>query len=682
MSARVCFLWHMHQPDYRNPRTGVLEMPWVALHAVKDYGDMLERARLAGFACTFNLVPSLLEQLRDWAAGSASDRVLGLIGRDPADLEQSERDLLERFVCAVQVPRMTADLPEYARLVERTRTGVRPSDVELRDMQLGFLLAWTGNRLRREPLVAELLRQGSGFQAHQRDQLLEMHRAFAAGLIDEYRQAQRDGLIEVSSTPFNHPILPLLLDIRSARVALPGLDIPAVSPDLFAEDARRQVMDALEFMQDAGFDQVRGFWPSEGSLSPATAQVLADAGLHWTASDEGVLRLSRGEHWQRGDLYRPWEFAGMRMLFRDRTLSDLIGFTYSQWDWREAVSDFRSRLEQIARQSPDGAIIPVFLDGENAWEYYEDNGEPFLGALYEALLESPLLEPATISAALEAAPRPESLEHLHSGSWIESSFSTWVGHPEKNRAWELLARVRQLQAQVDPQLKNRQALQAMLRAEGSDWFWWLGDDHPTELADLFDHHFRENLIGVCEALGAGAFAELHSPIRGGQVEPTHRPPRGCLQPEINGREDSFFEWFLAGELDLRSNASMHRDSLFERLCYGYLADGRRFAGRLVPGMDWERIAEGSVDALGIRLGALNELRIELRPGACVETDWGRAVCEEDLEFLVDPGEAGFEGPVEFALVLYAGDEVRERVPASSQAYLAGPGEYLLQAWSL
>jgi alpha-amylase/alpha-mannosidase (GH57 family) len=686
----------MHQPYYRNPVGGEYRMPWTFLHAAKDYYDMLTLAVEAGARVTFNLVPSLLDQLEDYADPGVRDTFLDPLRAPPEDLDPEARaDLVPRLFFA-HLENQIRPLPRYLELHEARGGNRELSGRELLDLEVLFLLAWTGEVVRaEEPAVRRLLGKGRNFTQEDKGALLGVLHRLAGRTVAAYREAQDRGAVEVSTTPYYHPILPLLLDGESARVALPQATLPVFQRG-FGDDAARQVRDAKARYQELFGCAPRGFWPSEGSVSAETLALLADEGVGWAASDEDVLAASLGVSLsgdRRADLYRPYGFrspAGneISVFFRDKALADLIGFTYAAWNPDLAVADFVGRLEGLARGPAREGTISVILDGENAWEFYSRNGAPFLRGLYRAIAAHPELSFATFSECRE---RGRPLPRVHAGSWIYGSFSTWVGHPEKNRAWELLERTRCRLADEEHRLApdvRELAWREIRIAEGSDWFWWLGDDHYTPLAGEFDGLFRLHLINVYRLAGFEPPPELHAPIKGGVRHGLLELPVGPLRPRLEGRVSSYFEWLPAGVFDLGYDAgAMHRaDRRLRRLRFG---SGN---GRLYLCAEGERsLADLRGQGLHLEVEVLGRRRLCLRfpvdggePSA-VEGDpsgaslaWG-----EVAEISLPLASAGFEPPglLYVGLRLGRDGEVLEKAPLYHLAQLPIPGDHDLESWS-
>jgi alpha-amylase/alpha-mannosidase (GH57 family) len=618
--VRLALLWHMHQPLYREPERGEYLLPWVRLHATRSYNDMawiLERH--PEIRCTVNFVPVLLEQLADYAAGRARDRFLELTLRPAADLGPAERQAILRSFFMVDWEANVQPLPRYAELLQKRGRDVRHADMarlsrsfseaELADLQVLFNLTWMGFGAQAdEPVVQALRRKGRDFTHQDREELVAAQQRVLSGIVPRWRALAERGQVELATTPYYHPILPLVCDTDAARRALPDV----VLPPRFAhpEDARWQVRAARESHARWFGSPPAGMWPAEGSVSPEAVEVLASEGVRWAASDEGVLLRSLPEGASRvRSLYRPWRVeagAGgeIDMLFRDRPLSDLVGFTYAKVPARQAAKDFETHVRAVgeawtAEHQPGPATLGVFLDGENAWEHYPASGHEFLDRLHGTLASSREIETVTMSQAVADAPGP-AIPRIHSGSWIESSFRIWIGHAEDRRAWTALGKAReQVEAaaragRVDPETLER-ARRHLYAAEGSDWFWWYGEDFTNELAAEFDALFRGNVIQASLLLGASPPAEVQTPIKAagepGSDVKVLREPTLLVTPALDGRETTYFEWQGAGLY----RPGQHRGSMFggaqgfHVLCYGF--DLEALVLRLDPAESPQRSVE-------------------------------------------------------------------------------------------
>lgn len=612
----LAFVWHMHQPCYQDDATGLASLPWVRLHATKDYLDMV--LRLEPFPTihqTFNLVPALLDQLEAYLPPtSASDVFLDHARAPAAELTEAQRRFLLQWFFLANLERMIAPQPRYHDLLAKRGAVLEGQDwgalarrfstQDYLDLQVWFTLAWMDPWLRRqEPRLAALERQGTHFTEEDKREVLARHLAWIARVVPAYREAAAQGRVELSTSPYYHPVLPLLCNVRQARAALPTLPLPEAG---FAhpEDARWQLQQALSRHEAVFGTKPAGLWPPEGGVSEDVATLACEAGFRWIATDEAILWRTLEGRRPRRALYRPYriERAGRRLavLFRDRELSDRIGFVYSRWEASRAVEDFMGRLLElhhaVAEESLP-ALVSVILDGENAWETYPDDGHEFLLRLYEALAAESRIRCVTVSEFLATYPleRAASLPTLASGSWIDGNFATWAGHPEKNAAWTLLAQAREALAAVESPDRAHPAWRSLGAAEGSDWFWWFGNTHFSLHADEFDRLFRLHLSNAYRLAGLEPPETLSHPLRAPQP-PQLTSPTGPMRPMIDGRETTYYEWLYAGRIVLRQQESaMHRgESYLQALCYGL--DQTHHYVRLDPNWPlWRRLAPWQLD---------------------------------------------------------------------------------------
>lgn len=577
---KVSILWHMHQPDYRDPLSGRTLLPWTWLHALKDYGEMLETAAACEAPVTINLVPTLLEQLDRYRRNEAADSWLELAQRPAEELERNERIFVLEHFFSVNEQRHLLPYMRFRQL--REKRGPQPattvdnfSTQELRDLQVFFILSWTGYHLRqREPFLNLLLKRGENFSETDKLQLFALCHAEVARIIPRHAELEAAGKIEISLTPYAHPILPLLCDLQQARKPSPELSLP-LTDFKQPNDARLQVREAQRVAELLLGKRGRGYWPAEGAVSEEAIRLLAAEGATWAASDEGILQRSLGAG-AHDRLYRVYSYAGLPLIFRDREISDRIGFLYADWNATDAVNDIMARLLGIAERCQNNAAVAIILDGENCWERYPDNGYPFLSHLYQSLLAHPDLELCTIGQTV-ATSQPQPLENLAAGSWIRSDFTTWIGHPEENRAWELLTSARQdcFKQQIDLLLETPDAIpdeqvRELLRAEGSDWFWWFGDEHQTTQAAIFDQLFRSHLEGMYHLGQRVAPDNLRHAIKPRHRQILAREPQELFTPHINGKRGDYFDWLAAGEIDLSAAGAMQTAVQgLQKLYYGY-----------------------------------------------------------------------------------------------------------------
>lgn len=562
----VVLCWHMHQPDYQDQSTGEFLFPWVYLHCIKDYVDMAAHLEAHPEArAVINFAPVLLEQIEEYLVqverwrhnGSVmGDPVLAALVADtlPESGSPGFLELMEKCLRA-NATRIIKRFVPYQRLSElagfyRTRPDIQRyiSPQFLADLLVWYHLGWMGETVRRShPVIQSLQEKGHQFTLEDRRALLDVISEQMASLAPRYRHLAQKGQVELAMSPWAHPIVPLLIDLNSAREALPEMTLPGC--DHYPGGKERAAWHLEEgkrvFCRFFG-TQPSGCWASEGALSQATLTLLQEHDFQWSASGDSVIHNSLNLAKEQGTLkknpgiHRPFCFGdgSLRVFFRDDGLSDLVGFNYAEWHAKDAVADLVHHMENIATETRHhgNAVISVILDGENAWEYYPENGFYFLDELYQVLGNHPSLKLTTYSDLLQENIPAERLPHLVAGSWIYGTFSTWIGDPDKNRAWDLLCEAKHHydKAMDNGTLSAEQKANARRQlglCEGSDWFWWFGDYNPAAVVRDFEHLYRRHLVNLYEVIGypppSSLFQPLSqgggAPVRGGAMRPGHEP---------------------------------------------------------------------------------------------------------------------------------------------------------------
>ena len=580
----------MHQPFYEDLATREHILPWVRLHALKDYYGMVALLReFPDVKVTFNLVPSLLVQLEAFAEDRARDRTLELGLKPAADLTPSEVEFIRTNFFHAQRQRMIDIYPRYADLFARRGS---PYDVDdLRDLQVWQKLAWVDPLyLDADPRVRRLVELGRGFSEDDKARLRQVELEILNGIIPEYRASAARGQIEISASPFYHPILPLLCDTDIYLRTHPDARRPR---QRFAhrEDAAEQLTRAVEYHARVFGRPPGGLWPSEGSVSDDMVPLAVNAGFRWMATDELILAKTLGMTFSRdGDghfeqperLYAPYIVrvggASIVCAFRDHVLSDLIGFTYAGWSAEAAAGDFTGRLAEAgrrfhARAGGEEATIFVILDGENAWEHFEGGGRLFLRALYRRLTGHAELRTVTMAQACVKTTRE--LRSIFPGSWIDGNFYIWIGHPDDQKAWSQLADARAALDVAPASAPNMAgAREEILIAEGSDWCWWYGDDHSSAHDVEFDDLFRRHLRNAYRLMDRPTPDELFVSNISAVPRTAQREPTALIDPTLDGEETSYFEWLGAGAFEVREAAgAMHQidrpTSLLTAVRYGF-----------------------------------------------------------------------------------------------------------------
>jgi alpha-amylase/alpha-mannosidase (GH57 family) len=569
----------MHQPYYTDPVAGSASMPWVRLHAAKAYYDMaygLEK--FPAVKATFNFTPSLLRQLQEIGAGSVRDLFLEHAQRPAASLRPEEKAFLIRHFFSANWATMVRPYPRYHELLVKRGAEVYGQDLErvarqfstqdLLDLQTWHNLAWFGyGMVNRYPRLAALRAKNKGFTEEEKQEVLDLQLVAVREIVPLYRRLMEREQVELTTTPFFHPILPLVIDTDITRRARPDLPLP--SRFHAPEDAETQLQRAVEFHTATFGRPPVGLWPSEGSVCPELIPMLPKVGLRWLATDEGILARSfdaAQQPWHRQrDLYQPYRVGpdgqDVTILFRDREISDAFGFVYHKTTPDIAAEDVLRRLRHIIYEAPQEQVtIAIVLDGENPWEHYHEGGEQFLSLLYKACSTGALnhhgveATTSTVSEALAAAPAARRVSHLHSGSWINQDYKIWIGHQEDNQGWDLVSHTRSRLAEITATLPSDRAQAAwdeLYAAEGSDWFWWYGDDFDCGYNDEFDRLFRTHLRNVWTIAGLTPPDLFNQPIcrsRGLPDTDIVTMPIALLNPSLDGIATDFFEWRGAGRI--------------------------------------------------------------------------------------------------------------------------------------
>ncbi|MGC2745165.1 MAG: glycoside hydrolase family 57 protein [Candidatus Angelobacter sp.] len=586
-AIHLLFLWHMHQPYYKDLVTGEYHLPWVRLHALKDYYGMVKLLdEFPGLHQTFNLVPSLIAQLQEYVSGAAQDPFLQVAAMPAVEMDLAERQFAVQYLFQANAENMIGRYPRYRELSQQfngrpqdaQNNARRMSNGDITDLQVLSQIAWMDEFFLGYPTIAELISKGRDFSLQDQQQVIEIQKKFLAKVLPAYAAAGKRGAVEISTSPFYHPILPLVCDTNVGEVSHHGLPLPSHG-FRHPEDAREQIERGLMLHEQVFGARPKGMWPSEGSVSNEALAIGHDLGVRWMATDEGVLCRSLGTIFQRdgsgrlepdsaSQLYQIFQWqqgaAEMSMVFRDHSLSDLIGFVYSGVPAREAANDFIHRVKQAAEPvlaKGKTAVVPIILDGENAWEFYPQSGREFLRRLYDGIQKDPSIEALTISEAIERDPARGTIGSIVPGSWINSNFDVWIGAPEDNVAWDQLTAARDFFTQNAGKASEQQAALAyeeLLIAEGSDWNWWYGPEHHSANDRDFDELYRKHLSNVYLALGGTPPDVLAQPIAGAHAKPQFTPQTTYIYPAVDGKNIGYFEWLgAASHVADRHSSAMH-----------------------------------------------------------------------------------------------------------------------------
>ncbi|MEQ1527671.1 MAG: glycoside hydrolase family 57 protein [Methylococcales bacterium] len=552
---KLVLCWHMHQPEYRDLTTGEFKLPWTYLHVIKDYVDMVAHLEAVPEAkAVVNFAPILLEQIEEYAKQvsdylqnriSITDPLLAALVDPTPPADPEVRLKLIKDCLRANRDRQINRYPVFKRLAEmagwlehhyEALTYINAQFIT--DMLVWYHLAWIGETIKlNDSRVKYLLEKGSDYTPHDRIELLEVIAEQLSNVLVRYKALVHKGQIELSVTPYAHPIMPLLLDLNCTHQAMPDAPLPELQTYPGGEARVQWHLDkgVQIFKRFFGF-KPKGCWPSEGSISDQTLKILGEYGFDWAATGGSVLRnsLHLPENIKPEGVHHPFKLdnTSIACFFRDDGLSDLIGFEYSKWHADDAVADLIHHLENIAANEPADSVVSIIMDGENAWEYFPDNGYYFLSALYKRLANHPGIELSTFSDCLDTGVEVKPLARTVAGSWVYGTFSTWIGDADKNRGWDMLGDVKRVfdQAVASNRLTAKQLQEANLQlavCEGSDWFWWFGDYNPGEAVSNFEKQYRLNLANLYRLLGEEPPAYLAlsftqgsgAPAMGGAMRP-------------------------------------------------------------------------------------------------------------------------------------------------------------------
>jgi len=595
----VAFVWHQHQPLYKSPTIGKYRLPWVRLHGIKDYLDLvLLLAQFPSLHQTVNLSPSLIVQLQEYIDGTAYDPYLELTLTPVGTMGRSQKQFIIDHFFDAHHATMVEPYARYAQLLAQKKQKGSDwclenwTDYDFSDLLAWHNLTWFDPWFReRDRQIQAWFERGQGFNLSDRQLIYSKQREILSRIMPTHRAMQEQGQIELTTTPYTHPILPLLADSQVGRVAVPQMLLPGLR-FRWENDISLHLEKAKQIYRDHFGTEPRGLWPSEQSVSPAILPYVSRYGFQWLISDEAVLGWSLGQYFRRDEfgnisqpelLYQPYRLETMNgdlaIVFRDHRLSDLIGFSYSSMSAKGATDHLLAYLKNIhttwqteqAQGSDRPWLVTIALDGENCWEYYANDGKDFLETLYSSMANQDWLKLVTVSEFISEFPPQDKIppHQLHSGSWIDANFTTWIGDPVKNRAWELLAEARQVLANHPEatQENNPEVWEHLFAAEGSDWFWWFGEGHSSDHDQIFDQLFREHLQGLYRALNEPVPQSLLYPLEPHDLHPSAHP-QNLIHPLINGRLDKQ-DWQGAGCMDISAaRGTMHQSSIVRRLWYG------------------------------------------------------------------------------------------------------------------
>ena len=573
----------MHQPIYKDSSSGKYLLPWVRLHALKGYTDLpFLSEKYPDFRQTINFTPSLLVQLEDYISNpDIKDDFLELTKKSADTLSDGDKQFILKNFYMNNLERVIHPHARYNELFHKRGVHFIPKEIptilnrftiqDFLDLQVLFNLMWFGFSARKlYPRIDILIKKGRNFTEEEKKEVIELQYQVMKDVLPRLKKLAKSGQIELSCSPFYHPILPLLVKEGDDELGFS-----------WQEDAKWQIEEAQKAFERLFEVKTQGVWPSEGSVSESAARLMAQSGVRWIATDEEILLQSLKNSRREQEIYEPHHFFSgsnsIQIFFRDKALSDLIGFGYHRSSHFEAVDDLIRRLHHIQNEVsnlPGNHVVSIILDGENPWEFYPNGGESFLTALVERLRQDPRLKTITFSDYLDQNPNSKSLNHLHAGSWINHNFNIWYKHPEDLMAWKYLEETRKAVKHSEGILSQdtkEKVWKEIFMAEASDWYWWFGDEFFTETGDIFDYLFRSHLIHAFQLLKKRPPAFLRNSIKSLAKPHVRYEPQGFVNPILDGKVTYYYEWANAGlyQREHVGGAMFESSQLVEAIYYGF-----------------------------------------------------------------------------------------------------------------
>ena len=586
----IAFYWHMHQPVYQLTPEGDFLMPWVRLHAVKDYLDMVTLLeKFKNIKLNFNLVPVLLDALIAYGEKGFHDLHSRISIKDTDDLDDNDKEFILNNFFDANYQTMIFPHEEYNKLYQKRISNPECTldiftEQEYSDLMAYFNLVWfSPSHKNKYPELRKLIKKGKNYDKNDREKIIEIQRDIIRKIIPAYKKFAQKNKIEITTSPYYHPILPILLDINDIKKSFTQ-DLPV---DLKMElDAKLQTELALNRIEELFGKRPKGIWPSEHCVSPKMLDMLQNLGVEWSISDEGILSSSIDFEFVRDFkgyledpyyLLKTYEYKnGLKMIFRDAIIPNLISFEYPNHDAQIAANDLYDRIKVAQGKlltSPDQEhLITIAMDGENCWENYPQDGFTFLKTLYKLIEEDKTLETVLISEYLEREKIHKPLAKIHAGSWINRNFKLWIDEPLKNLAWTYVKQVRDdfskfvKENPLNPNIEN--ARRELFICEGSDWFWWYGEPNDSGRDNIFDYLFREHLKNIYFYLGIEPPTYLDTPLISAITKPS-RYPKGEITPHMTGSDLKDDTWLNAGCIDIPDGPLLSESKFFDRICFGY-----------------------------------------------------------------------------------------------------------------
>ncbi len=588
----LAIYWHMHQPVYE--LEGTYLMPWVRLHAVKDYLDMvLILEKFPKLKLNFNIVPALLDSILDYTENGYHDIHSELSVSDTESLSDEEKAFILNNFFSSKFETMIYKSENYRNLYQkRFSKDVAAiedfSSQEISDLMALFNLVWTDSvHYDRYPRLKELWEKQYGYTLEDRIEIINIQKQIIREIIPTYKKYIQTGRIELTTSPYYHAILPILFDIKTSIKSVMTTEGLPQSLGM-AEDAKLQITSALDRVEEVFGVRPKGLWPPELCLGVKTLNFLPKAGIKWTISDEGVLSDSINFDFVRdfkGNLNDPYHLlkvynyqnkdSSVDIIFRDRSIPNLINFEYAGVNPDMAANDLFDKIKMIQSKllvSPDEThLLTIASDCENCWENYQNDGRDFLENIYSKIENDNSLETVLISDYIESDKHKKNLKKVFSGSWIDKTFQYWIGEPEKNKAWAYLKKTKD---DFDEYVRNHKdnkniqyAKREILIAEGSDWFWWYGEPNNSGQDFVFDYMFRERLKNVYIILGM-EYPEYLDKTLITTIEVPFKLPKRNITPRMDGLIQSSDDWYNSGSISMLDGPVFRENKNVDKINFG------------------------------------------------------------------------------------------------------------------
>ncbi len=528
--------WHFHQPYYLQPEAGILESSIITFRVLYNYYPMALLLKKTGARLTCNLTPSLILQIQKISNGEIVDGFQEMLVS-----ETDDNDRIRVFLDELP-PRIKERNDILRFLIKRFQSG-EISKSEIFDLKMWMHLSCVHPfLLSEERFFSELYEKGIGFSKKDRDMVVACEKKIFSGVLALFRELFESGSIEISTTPGYHPIMPLVCDAAVASTTKTSLKIPDID-FRYPDDVRQHINMGLNLASSIFGRNIDGIWPAEGSISNQVLDILGEFNIGWVGADQQILSESMEEI---SSVIYTWKDLFV-IFFRNHEFSDRIGFIYQSWDEANAAADIVKRIEEFSGNQEK--ILTIILDGENPWEWYRNEGKIFLNEFYLRALSNSNIKMITFSEAKNLNFNRKALSSIPAGSWMGLHFDNWIGKPDANRLWQILADARKTVQQYAGNSPLYESLMKLiLMAECSDFFWWMSVPADKKTRAKFYSLFQLILSDIYKKAGLAVPENIMEEM---PVSEIPREPVAFISPVIDGKITNFFEWSGACEIEIK-----------------------------------------------------------------------------------------------------------------------------------